>query len=102
MRRESTPPDDKYMIYCFRLGHVIHFSYCRSENFGLPCFNIMGCWYDHFLVEVFLRENLSDGEWEEWEKMHREHLKPKIVTIVELIKQATKEEGGESAFDSWQ
>lgn len=90
MRRESTPPDDKYMIDCPRLGHVINFSYCRSENLGLPCFNIMDCWYDHFLVELFLRENLSDEEWEEWERKFREHSKPKIVAIMEMIKQAKK------------
>ena len=85
MRRERTPPGDDYEIRCPRLGHQILFSYCRSENFGLPCFKTLDCWYDHFLVEEFLRDELTP---EEWEKAFTREKKPKAVSLLELIERA--------------
>ena len=92
MKRQSTPPEDDYEIRCPRLGHQISFSYCRSENKGLPCFKTLDCWYDHFLVEDHLRKELSP---EEWGKAFKKSTKTKTVSLVELIEQAkkAKEEG---------
>ena len=87
MRRSSTPPDDSYMIRCPRLGHQISFSYCRRENRGLPCFKTLDCWYEHFLVEVLLREKLTP---EEWENVFEKPPKPKILSLVEMIEEAKK------------
>jgi hypothetical protein len=87
MKRESKPPGDDYMIRCPRLGHQIYFSYCRSENRGLPCFKTLDCWFDHFLVEDFLREVLTP---EEWEKVFQSPPKPKMLSLLELIEQAKK------------
>jgi hypothetical protein len=85
MRRESTPPDDDYLIRCPRLGHQIYFSYCRRENHGLPCFKALDCWYSHFLVEDYFRKQLSP---EEWEKAFTRSSKTKTLSLVELIEQA--------------
>jgi hypothetical protein len=87
MRRESIPPGDDFMILCPRLGHSVYFSYCRSENRGIPCFNVLDCWYDHFLVEEYLRRELSP---EEWERFFRSSPKPKMVSLVEMAEEAKK------------
>jgi hypothetical protein len=81
MRKESTPPDDAYKIYCHRLGHMIYFSYCRSENLGLPCFKIVGCWNERFLIEEFLRKELQKDDWD------KAFPPPKslITSLVEII-----------------
>jgi hypothetical protein len=85
MRRESTPPGEAYQIRCPRLGQQIFFSYCRSESGGLPCFKTLDCWYDHFLVEVHLREELTE---EEWKKVFEAPPKPKMLSLLDLIEQA--------------
>ena len=83
--RSTTPPDDSLQIRCPKLGHQISFSYCRRENHGLPCFKTLDCWYSHFLVEDYLRTELSP---EEWEKAFKRSDKTKTVSLIELIEQA--------------
>ncbi len=85
MRRDSTPPNEDYKIRCPRLGHQITFSYCRSENGGLPCFKTLDCWFEHFLVEEYLREELKP---EQWDQVFGRPPKPKMLSLVELIEQA--------------
>jgi hypothetical protein len=87
MERESLPPGEDYKIRCPRLGHQITFSYCRAENRGLPCFKTLDCWFEHFLVEEYLRKELNA---EEWEKVFNRPPKPKMLSLVELIEQAKK------------
>ena len=87
MKRESAPPGNDFMIRCPRLGHQIYFSYCRKENNGLPCFKTLDCWYNYFLVEVYLRKELS---LEEWEKVFKLPGKTKTLSLIELIEQAKK------------
>jgi hypothetical protein len=87
MRRESTPPGKNRTILCPQLGHLVPFSYCRSENRGLPCTQILHCWYDHFLVEDYLRKALSE---EEWENFLRKPFKPKLVSLLESMEAAGK------------
>ncbi|MEJ2724755.1 MAG: hypothetical protein P8175_08940 [Deltaproteobacteria bacterium] len=89
MKRESTPPGEDYKIRCPRLGHQITFSYCRYENKGLPCFKILDCWFSHFLVDDFLRKEL---EPDEWKRAFESVPKPKMLTLVELIEEAKKDE----------
>ena len=88
MRREDKPPDEAYKIRCPRLGHQISFSYCRLENSGLPCFKILDCWYEHFLVEDYLRRELKP---EDWDKAFQKSKKTKLLSLVELIEQAREE-----------
>lgn len=85
MNKEKTPPGEDYKIRCPRLGHMIHFSYCRVENTGLPCFKTLDCWFEHFMVEEHLRQELTV---EEWEKVFNRSPKKKMLSILELIEQA--------------
>ena len=70
MDKEKTPPGDDHKIRCPRLGHMIHFSYCRVENTGLPCFKTLDCWFEHFMVEEHLSRHILEkiaevGKFEE-------------------------------------
>jgi len=87
MKKETSSPDNDYMIRCPRLGHQIYFSYCRIENKGLPCFKTLDCWFPHFLVEEYLRKEL---EPEEWEKAFTKPKTTKMASLLELIEQAKK------------
>jgi hypothetical protein len=87
MRNTSTPPEDEYTVRCPRLGHPIYFSYCRKENLGLPCFKALDCWYEHFLVEEFFRNELAP---EDWEKSFGRGPKPKLLSLIEIMEQAKK------------
>ena len=75
------------MIRCRRLGNPVPFSYCRIENKGLPCSPIIDCWYDYFMIEDFLRQEL---EPDEWERIFSEPPKQKVLTLIELIEEAKK------------
>jgi hypothetical protein len=87
MKKASTPPDDSFQIRCPRLGQQIHFSYCRKENMGLPCFKTLDCWYIHFEVIEYLQQKLSPTEWKDaFEKPQT----PKMVSLAELIEKAQK------------
>lgn len=85
MNKDSAPPGEDYQIRCPRLGHHIPFGYCREESRGLPCHKILDCWYEHFMIEDFLRKDLKP---EEWEKAFGRPSKPKILSLVELIQEA--------------
>jgi len=86
MSQQKSPPPDTFLIRCSKLGHQIHFSYCRKENLGLPCGRILICWHPYFRVEEYLRKELTDQEWQDTFKP----VKPKVLTLVELIEQAQK------------
>ena len=90
MTSKKNPPKEDIKIRCPRLGHQIHFGYCRIENQGLPCFKTLDCWYPHFEVMEHLREELST---EEWEKVFGKPGKPKMLSLLELIEQAKKAKG---------
>jgi molybdenum cofactor cytidylyltransferase len=85
MKRKILPPDDDYLIRCPRLGHQIYFSYCRSENMGSPCFKILDCWFNHFPVEEYLRQDLDP---EEWNRLFENPPRSKVLSLMELIEQA--------------
>ncbi|KPK29945.1 MAG: hypothetical protein AMK69_04915 [Nitrospira bacterium SG8_3] len=92
MSERTTPPDDKYVIRCPRLGHEIYFSYCRSEDHGLPCSKVLDCWFVHFDVGDYLRQELS---LKEWESILSKPIESKTASLIDLIKQAKKRtEGG--------
>ena len=78
---------DEYTIRCPRLGHSITFSYCRTENNGLPCFKTLDCWFQHFPVEAHLRERLSE---EEWGKSFNQKRQTKVQSLLEIIEEAKK------------
>ena len=81
------PPGKDFNIRCPRLGHQINFPYCRSENKGLPCFKTLDCWFNHFDVHAYLKEELSE---ENFEKAFLDKGKPKVLSLLDLIEQAKK------------
>jgi len=81
----AQPPSDDFAIRCPRLGHQINFTYCRSENDGLPCFKTLDCWYNHFNVQAFLAKELTNKDYE---KTFLQKGKPKILSLFDLIQQA--------------
>ncbi|RJR16881.1 MAG: hypothetical protein C4582_13930 [Desulfobacteraceae bacterium] len=87
MGEKKSPPDGEYQIRCPRLGHHVSFLYCRYENKGLPCFKTLDCWFEHFPVEEYLRNDLSS---EDWDKVFENLPKSKVVSLLELIEQAKK------------
>lgn len=87
MNKNKTPPKDEFLIRCPRLGHQIYFSYCRIEDNGLPCSKTLDCWYEHFQVEEFFKNELSEKEWE---KVFEKQTKPKMLSLLEMIEQAKK------------
>ena len=87
MKNKQSPPDDTLQIRCSKLGHQIHFSYCRKENFGIPCPRTLICWHPYFKVEEFLRNELTP---EQWRDAFEKPVKPKALSLVELIEEAQK------------
>ncbi len=87
MGRTTDPPAKDKVILCPSLGHLIWFSYCRSEQNGAPCPRIVSCWYEHFLVEDFLRQELTP---EEWDKFLHPPSGDKISHLLCLIGEAEK------------
>ena len=87
MTQQVKPPEDTFQIRCSKLGHQISFSYCRKENLGIPCVRVLTCWHPYFRVADYLRQELSEKEWQD---AIESPVKPKILTLVELIEQAQK------------
>ena len=94
MQKEIVPPGDEYLIRCPKLGHQIYFSYCRHENMGLPCLRSLDCWFEHFPVEEYLRNELDP---EEWERVFFKPGTPKVQSLMELIEQAKKAKSRQTA-----
>ncbi len=87
MSEKTSPPDTDFQIRCPKLGHQITFSYCQTENQGIPCAKAIGCWSPYFQAEDFFRAELSP---EEWQQAFEQSVKPKMLSLAELIAQAQK------------
>ena len=85
MKLAPIPPDDSFQIRCPRLGQQIHFSYCRKENMGIPCFKTLDCWHIYFRVVAHLQQELSEDEWQ---KAFEKPATPKMVSLADLIEKA--------------
>lgn len=79
---------DHLEIRCPRLGGQVTFAYCRVEGGELPCMRIVACWQSCLPIAEYLRDRLAPDQLERF----TEH-KPKerIVTLVEMIEAAKKE-----------
>jgi len=73
------------------LGHTLGFRFCRTMNGGLPCHNILNCWFERFGVEAFIAENYSKEELQAIFKPP----KMKIATMVEVLDKVIKPETAE-------
>jgi hypothetical protein len=83
MRNESK---DEYERRCPRLGGPVSFKYCRLfAQEKSPCFKIIECWWEFFDVYNHLKEDLPE---EDFNQILIEKPKPKIQSLLELIKQA--------------
>ncbi len=89
MKDSTSPPNNSLLIRCPRLGHEIYFSYCRQENMGLPCFKILDCWFAYFDVAGYLRRELSE---EEWKEVFENPGRPKMISLLESIRAAGKQQ----------
>ena len=87
MTTDEKPPGDDATIRCPRLGHQIHFSYCRTENRGLPCFKTLDCWHHHFKVVDHLKDELTEDQWQ---SVFGSPTQPKVLSLIELIERAKK------------
>ena len=79
---------DHLEIRCPRLGGEVTFAYCKQEGGNFPCPRIITCWQAYFPVEVLLRENLTQ---EEWNRCFNRPPKGKVDTIFELVEAAKKQ-----------
>jgi hypothetical protein len=60
--KQSKTLFDEKKIYCRKLGHHLHFAYCRDVNGSLPCSKILDCWYTSISVQEWLDNNYSAEE----------------------------------------
>ena len=76
---------------CPRLGNPVPFDYCEvCGDREQPCFKILDCWWEHFDVVQYLRDNLTE---EQFANVAAARPKPKITSLVELIEQARNRTG---------
>jgi hypothetical protein len=74
---------DDQEIYCRKLGHHLHFSYCHKENLGIPCSKIVSCWSHRIDLAEFLRNHYPDFLIKEGNV----NAKPKITSILDILSQ---------------
>ena len=79
---------DRLVRRCPRLGTPVPFNYCEiSGDDQQPCFKILDCWWEHFDVVQYLKDNLSEDQFN---SVMEARPKPKVTSLVELIEQARK------------
>ncbi len=83
---------DAEEAYCPKLGHQVTFNYCRQVKEDLPCPKVFDCWQERFPVRDFVRENYTREEI----RSFMAPPKPKVSTILDLIKKA-QERGDQSS-----
>jgi hypothetical protein len=89
----ADPPESEVTVRCPRLGHQIHFAYCRTEAGGLPCFKTIQCWQERFDAEGLLRSELTPAQWR---KCFERPPTPKMMSLLELIEQARRQKADPS------
>lgn len=73
---------------CPRLGNPVPFDYCEvCGDEQQPCFKILDCWWEHFDVVRYLKDNLPEDQFN---RLMAARPKPKVTSLVELIEQAKK------------
>jgi len=73
---------------CPRLGNPVPFEYCEvCGDEQQPCFKILDCWWEHFDVVQYLKDNLTEDQFN---RLSEARAKPKVTSLVELIEQARK------------
>jgi hypothetical protein len=71
---------------CPRLGNPVPFNYCEiCGDDQQPCFKILDCWWEHFDVVQYLKDNLSEDQFNH---LMEARPQPKVASLLELIEQA--------------
>ncbi len=71
---------------CRRLGHIVKFKYCMEcGDEDLPCSKIIDCWWEYFDIVGYIKNLLSEDAFT---KLISTPKKPKVASLVDLIKQA--------------
>ena len=71
---------------CPRLGNAVPFHYCEiCGDEQKPCFKILDCWWEHFDVVQYLKDNLTEDQFNQ---LIQQRPKPKVTSLIELIEQA--------------
>lgn len=78
--------------YCRKLGHEITFSYCRCENYNLPCRKIMDCWFTLLPIKEFINNNYSEEE----KKTLISPSQNKITSILNIVQDIKNRENKKS------
>ncbi len=81
---------DHLEIRCPRLGGEVTFSYCEKEGGELPCLRIISCWEAYFPVGTYIKDKLTQAQWDRYVNQAPKH---KVTTLVELIEEAKKRKG---------
>ena len=73
---------------CPRLGNPVPFEYCEiCGDEQQLCFKILDCWWEHFDVVQYLKDNLSEDQFN---RLTEARPKLKVTSLIELIEQARK------------
>jgi hypothetical protein len=79
---------DSLVRRCPRLGNLVPFNYCEiCGDDQQPCFKILDCWWEHFDVVQYLKDNLSEDQFN---RLTQARPTPKVTSLIELIEQARK------------
>jgi len=71
---------------CPRLGNPVPFEYCEvCGDEQQPCFKILDCWWEHFDVVQYLKDNLTEDQFN---RLIEARPKAKVASLIELIDQA--------------
>jgi len=74
---------DNLQTYCRKLGHTLHFSYCRIENNRIPCSKITDCWFQRIPIQDFLQKNYTQSQIERMQ----EHTRSRLEIILDMAEQ---------------
>ena len=78
----------KLVRRCPRLGNSVPFNYCEiCGDDQQPCFKILDCWWEHFDVVQYLKDQLSEDQFN---RLMQARPKPKVTSLLQLIEQAKK------------
>jgi hypothetical protein len=86
----ASEPEEGSQIRCPKLGNEVTFAYCLEEQGNLPCSRVVRCWQGRFAVEAYLKERLSQDEWN---ACFNQIPRDKVTTLVELIEAAKQRKG---------
>jgi hypothetical protein len=81
-----TEHDDR-TVRCRRLGHMVAFRYCRTQEGRTVCPLILDCWWQVFDVRAFLEKHLPA---EQIARLERPAPRPKVVSLLEMIERARR------------